>query len=582
MTDTAVQSRRLLDGRYELGPLIGEGTFGRVFRGYDRRLARPVAIKVIKPWWTEEPEWAERFEREAQLMARLGDPGIVQIHDIGHGADGLYYVAELVDGESLADRLRRGALAAHEALEVAAQLCRALIPAHAQRVVHRDIKPGNVLITRDGRVKVGDFGVARLAEGTSDGPGGTVLGTPRYMAPEQARGRTPTPATDVYGAGVVLYEMLAGAPPFLERSAVELALRHIGDPPPPLPAQTPRPLVEIVEQALAKDPGDRYPSAREMAAALEAARPAVARGDVPPAPAPRPNVPPVPRPPRGPSGTRVGPRRGPRRSFNPSESRRYRALLASVILIVVGLILGAVLTAGGSVRVPSLRGLDRASASARLRRLDLSPRFNRRYAAAAAGTVIAQQPGPATHVSNGSRVKLTLSAGPPPIFMPSLVGQQTAAAEAIVSRLGLKAALNQVPAPGVTPGLVVQQIPAAASAAPPHSRVTLAVAEVPRWRYLDSFAGHAAGDSGPFVIRGSRWRIVETMGYDGTCTFIFFCSGPSARVTNALTGATVSQFDLSQGTGQTQVFSSGPGTYEMRVTPGSDTAHWSIAVQDDY
>src|SRR5438270_9866942 len=158
MTDTATAPQRLLDGRYELGAVLGQGTFGRVFRGYDRRLARPVAIKVIKPGWTEEPEWAERFEREAQLMARINHPGIVQIHDIGHGEQGLYYVAELVDGESLAERLRRGPLAAGEALDVAAQLCRALAPAHAQRVIHRDIKPGNVLLARDGRVKVADFG----------------------------------------------------------------------------------------------------------------------------------------------------------------------------------------------------------------------------------------------------------------------------------------------------------------------------------------------------------------------------------------------------------------------------------------
>ena len=189
MTDTATAPRRVLDGRYELGAVIGQGTFGRVFRGYDRRLARPVAIKLIKPWWTEDPEWAERFEREAQLMARINDPGIVQIHDIAFGEDGLYYVAELVDGESLADRLSRGALAPSDALDIASRLCRALIPAHAQRVVHRDIKPGNVLIARDGQVKVGDFGVARLAEGTNEGPAGTILGTPRYMAPEQGAAR---------------------------------------------------------------------------------------------------------------------------------------------------------------------------------------------------------------------------------------------------------------------------------------------------------------------------------------------------------------------------------------------------------
>jgi serine/threonine-protein kinase len=574
VTDAATTPQRLLDGRYELGALIGQGTFGRVFRGYDRRLARPVAVKVIKPWWTEEPEWAERFEREAQLMARLGDPGIVQIHDIGHSEDGLYYVAELIDGESLADRLSRGALPPPEALEMAVRLCRALAPAHAQRVVHRDIKPGNVLITLDGRVKVADFGVARLAEGTSDGPGGTVLGTPRYMAPEQARGRKPTPATDVYGVGVVLYEMLAGHPPFTEGSAVELALRHVGDPAPPLPGHVPPALAGVVDRALAKDPEDRFADAAEMAVALEAARAEVEGADAPPA---------VPLPSRrGPSGTLAAPRRGPRRKFNPAESRRYRALLIGVLVILAALIAGALLTSGGTARVPSLQGLRRAAVGARLRHADLGPSFRRSYSAAPTGTVIAQRPSPGARVSDGSRVTLTLSAGPRPVSLPQLVGQQTAAAETIASRLGLTVNINQVSAPGVAPGLVVQQIPDATTPVQRHSHVTLQVAETPRWHYLDSFSGHAGGNSGPFVIRGSRWRIVESMGYDGTCTYIFFCSGPSATITNAVSGATVSQFDLGEGENQTKVFSSGAGTYDIRVTPGSDNAHWTIQVQDDY
>ncbi len=135
-----------LDGRYELHELIGEGTFGRVYRGCDRRLARPVAIKVIKPWWAEDPDGAESFEREAQLLARVSDPGIVQIFDVGHADEGLYFVTELVDGESLAVRLKRGgALDVWEACDIAEQLCRALEHAHAEHIVHRDIKPANVL-----------------------------------------------------------------------------------------------------------------------------------------------------------------------------------------------------------------------------------------------------------------------------------------------------------------------------------------------------------------------------------------------------------------------------------------------------
>src|SRR5581483_10947609 len=190
-----------LDGRYELHELIGEGTFGRVYRGYDRRLAREVAIKVIKPWWAEDPEWADSFGREAQLLARVSDPGIVQIFDVGHAEEGLYYVTELVSGESLAMLLRRGGrLAPWWACEIAEQLCRALEHAHAEHIVHRDIKPANVLISSEGRVKVGDLGIARLADGgtTTDGGTATIVGTPRYMAPEQASGQPVGPATDVY------------------------------------------------------------------------------------------------------------------------------------------------------------------------------------------------------------------------------------------------------------------------------------------------------------------------------------------------------------------------------------------------
>jgi serine/threonine protein kinase len=177
-------SGRALNDRYELHALIGEGAFGRVYRGRDRRLARSVAVKVIKPWWTEQPDWVRRFEREAQLTASVADPGIVQIYDVGYADEGLYYVTELVEGESVAARLRRGPLAAWEARDVAEQLCRALAPAHARGVVHRDIKPANILIAPSGRVKVADFGVARLLGG-GENLAATVVGTPSYMAPEQ-------------------------------------------------------------------------------------------------------------------------------------------------------------------------------------------------------------------------------------------------------------------------------------------------------------------------------------------------------------------------------------------------------------
>src|SRR5271165_2678028 len=275
---------RALDDRYELHVVIGEGAFGRVYRGLDRRLERAVAVKVIKPWWAEDSAWVERFQREAQLLARVSDPGIVQIFDIGDAQEGPYYVAELVEGESLAERLRRGPLPPAEALAVGEQLCVALASAHAQGIVHCDVKPANVLLTPEGNVKVGDFGVARLADSTSQVPSGTIAGTPRYMSPEQARGRPTTAATDVYSAGVVLYEMLAGEPPFVDGSAVELGLRHLQDRPPPLPTGVPSGLREVVDTALAKEPSDRYRDGAAMAAALSALSPERSTGDTASAP----------------------------------------------------------------------------------------------------------------------------------------------------------------------------------------------------------------------------------------------------------------------------------------------------------
>lgn len=578
MTATSATQARLLDGRYELRGLIGQGTFGRVYRGHDQRLNRRVAVKVIKPWWTEDPEWAKRFEREAQLMARISHPGIVQIHDIGHDQGSLYYVAELIDGESLADRLKHGPIPPRQARELAEQLCRALAAAHADRVVHRDVKPGNVLIDRGGRVKVGDFGVARLAEGSSEGVAGTILGTPRYMSPEQARGRFPTPATDVYGAGVVLYEMLAGHPPFLESSAIELALRHLSDPPPPLPDQIPPALAAIVSRALAKEPNERYPTAREMADALAAVELSAAAEPVHDASPPAQSA----RRQERPDRTRIAPRLAPRITFNPPERRRYLALLAGAIVLLVAMIATALLTATGTARVPRLRGMSRAGALRSARRRDLLVAFTRRYAEAPAGTVIAQRPAPGSRVEDGSSVRVVLSAGPPPVEVPQLVGERLSDAQAILSAEALDARVSQVPAPGVSAGLVVDQSPAAATPLSPHSTVRLSVAEQPRWRPLTSFAGGGAGQSVPFRIRGSRWRLVYSMAYDGTCAFIFFCSGPSARVINANSGATIDQFDLGSGSGQDQVFNSGPGVYQVAVTPGSDNAHWSVQVQDDY
>jgi eukaryotic-like serine/threonine-protein kinase len=577
-----------VDDRYLLQAVIGEGSFGRVYRGHDRRLARPVAVKVIKPWWSEDPEWVTRFEREAQLMARVSDPGIVQIYDVGQADEGLYYVAELVDGESLETALRRGPLAISEAWEIAEQLCRALAHAHARRVVHGDIKPANVLMSQLGSVKVGDFGVARLAEGSSAGAAATIAGTPKYMAPEQARGRGTTTASDVYSVGVVMYEMLAGRPPFSGTSVVDLALAHLQDPPPPLPSDVPEPLVDVVSRALAKDPRDRYADGEEMCAAVGAARrarPAAPRSRHAPAAAgdraeaggaratadaPR----------GGATRTRVAPRFSRRQNVNPAARRRSVALLAAVIALVGGLVAAAIVIGGvRHVRVPKLHGLSRNAAFRRAHRDHLTAAFHARFSEARKGTVIGQSPSPGTRVRQGSTISVELSKGPPPVALPRLIGSSSSSAQAAVHKLRLHATVTLVPAPGVTPGTVTGQDPTPSTKLFPGATVTLSVAETPRWRTLTTFTG---GASVPFRIRGTKWRLVYKMSYGGTCTFIFVCSGPTARAANLTRGTSAGSFDLNEGSGQIWTFPTGPGLYQVRISPGSDSATWSAQVQDWY
>jgi hypothetical protein len=588
---------RALDGRYELHRLLGEGTFGRVYRGHDRRLARAVAVKVIKPWWADDPDWVRRFEREAQLMASVSDPRIVQIFDVCHSDEALYYVAELVVGPSIDARLRAGRLPAAEARQIAEQLGRALGSAHAGRIVHGDIKPANVLISRRGTVKVTDFGLARVLGGSSAPRSATIAGTPVYMAPEQSRG-TATPASDVYSAGVVLYEMLAGRPPFEGDAPVELALQHLQDPPPPLGAGVPAPLGEVVLRALAKDPRRRFRDGDELADALARVRGAGAHaagaagaahvggaahaGGTGPAGRPRhapsPGVE-APRPPR-PARTLVAPGWSARRLTDVSARRRTLAAFAAVLIVLIGLLLGAFLTQATRVRMPDLRGLSQSALRARLSRARLKPLTVHRYSSVtAAGMVIGQRPGPGAAVDAGTEVRVTLSAGPPPVPVPKVVGFSASDAQHLIGQLGLQVRTEPVPGYGAAVSSVIRQSPAPQTSLRHDGTVTLDVAEAPRWRNVTRFAGR---QSAPFQIRGRRWRLIYRMGYSGTCTFIFFCSGPTAWVRSLSAGTPVGSFSLNSGAGQTQVFDTGPGSYAVSVTPGGDAARWSVEVQDWY
>jgi serine/threonine-protein kinase len=603
-----------LDGRYELLSVLGEGAFGRVYEGRDRRLARVVAVKVIKPWWADDSEWVDRFLREARMLARVNDPGIVQIFDFGDAEEGPYYVAELVRGESLAERLRQGPLPVAEAAEIAEKLALALGSAHARGIVHCDVKPANVLLATAGVVKVGDFGVARLAESTSQAASATVAGTPRYMSPEQARGRPPTLATDVYSTGVVLYEMLAGEPPFSHGSAVELALRHLHDPPPELPEAVPPELAAVVATALAKDPDERYPDARAMAAALHAARAQADDADEPtrgrararrsgttallePPKATRPAAPTAGSStatvalaasasaterlaPRG-RGARAGTRAGGRRPPGRARRRALVALLALALTAGAGLL---ILLTGAAARttVPDLRGLPAGGVRTRAARADLHPAFSRRYAEVAYGLAAAQYPAPGTRVAAGATVRVALSAGPPPVAVPNVVGLGAAAAESLLGQHHLANRVTLVPALETAPGSVQSQSPGAATVVRQRSTVALDIAEAPRWRTLTTFNGIDDGESVPVQIRGHRWRIVYGMSYEGTCLLLVTCLGPSAQAVEVPSGSSFGGFELGEGESLTHTFDRGPGLFRVAVSGGQDSAKWSMTVQDYY
>nr|WP_200209645.1 serine/threonine-protein kinase [Micromonospora veneta] len=261
----------VLSDRYLLGERIATGGMGAVWRCTDTLLGREVAVKVLLPSLVADPEFTTRFHAEARMMAALRHPGIVQVHDFGSAtlADGSqvsYLVMEYVDGEPLVTWVRRaGRLDPASTMSVVAQAARALHAAHLAGIVHRDVKPGNLLVKRDGSVVLVDFGIARSTTMAGITAAHMVLGTASYMSPEQAAGQPVSAVTDVYALGAVAYYCLAGRPPFEGENPLQVALRHVQDEPAPLPPGTPPAVREVVRRALAKRPADRYPGGAAMA-----------------------------------------------------------------------------------------------------------------------------------------------------------------------------------------------------------------------------------------------------------------------------------------------------------------------------
>ena len=268
-----------LNGRYQIQELLGKGGMSAVYKANDPNLRRVVAIKLIHQHLSDDPEFVRRFEEEAAAVAQLRHPNLIQVFDFTHDEGTYYIVFEFVPGETLQDRLKRVKMSNQqmdidEVIDFTSKSADGLDYAHEKGLIHRDIKPANIIINLQGDPIVMDFGIAKIIGGTQHTATGAVLGTARYMSPEQIMGEKITPSTDFYSLGVVLYEMLGGRPPFEADSAMTLMMMHMSDPVPDLSmirADVSPELVAVVNKTLAKDSKDRYQTGQELAEALRSA-----------------------------------------------------------------------------------------------------------------------------------------------------------------------------------------------------------------------------------------------------------------------------------------------------------------------
>jgi beta-lactam-binding protein with PASTA domain len=434
----------LVDGRYRIERRLGSGGMADVYCAYDHQLGRQIALKVLHRRFARDREFVERFRREASAAAGLQHPNVVGVFDRGE-YDGTYYIAmEYLPGRTLKDVIREEApLDQLRTIDYGIQILQAASFAHRRGVVHRDIKPHNVIVGADNRLKVTDFGIAR-AGASEMTETGSIMGTAQYLSPEQAQGQRVGAQSDLYSVGVVLFEMLTGRVPFLGESAVSIALKHVSEEPPPLrqlrPDVHPR-LEQAVGRALLKDPAQRYASADEFIAALEQAREAIVSGDnsggtstfVPVAP----------------------PERDPR-------GRRWPFVVLALVLLGVAVTAGALqLTKKEQVTVPKVVGKTVSSATAQLERDGFKVKTHGVESNQKPGTVVSQAPNALTSADKGSPVDLGVSSGPGKALVPDVTNFPRKNAIQSLNDAGFRVAEDPQPSATVQKGSAIRTSPPA-------------------------------------------------------------------------------------------------------------------------
>jgi serine/threonine-protein kinase len=475
-----VEAGTIVDDRYSIVARLGSGGMADVYLAKDNLLGRRVALKLLHHRFAEDQEFVERFRREASSAAGLSHPNVVAVFDRGEW-NGTYYIAmEYLPGRSLKAVVREhGALSPNDAIDIVVQILLATRFAHKRGIIHRDIKPHNVILDEEGRAKVTDFGIARA--GASDMTmTGSIMGTAQYLSPEQAQGHAVSETSDLYAVGVVLYELLTGNVPFEGDSAVSIALKQVSVEPVPPSRLNPEvsPALEgVVMRSLAKDPTARFASADEFISALQQARVGIAPappGNSAPPTAAALVVPPLP------SAHDVPPEE------DPAARRRKRAWwiaggVAALALVTAILLLLLLPSKAGQVTVPDVTGETQAAAVASLRGAGLQPVVSTAANAhVASGLVIGTTPPHGTVVKKGSRVSVFVSTGPGVLALPDVTGKKSAEAVKILREKGFLPTTQNQSSDTVEKGLVISTNPPAATEVQVGGPVTVFVSTGPQ------------------------------------------------------------------------------------------------------
>ena len=521
---------RLLGGRYQLGEVIGRGGMAEVYAGTDIRLGRPVAVKVLRADLARDHSFLMRFEREAQAAAALNHPNIVAVYDTGEDVEqeGMsavrvpWIVMERVEGQTLRQIMGSGRrLTVERALDIASGILAALDYSHRHGIVHRDIKPGNVMVTPSGDIKVMDFGIARALADASATVTHTsaVLGTAQYLSPEQARGEIVDARADLYSCGALLYELLVGRPPFTADSPVAIAYQHVTEAPQPpstFDPTLPSEVDAIVLTALAKKPSDRYASAAEMRADVERAL----QGDPVTARIPVQDSATTAMPALHSSGTAVA-----------TKERTSTAIWLGSLTAVVVVVLAAMFvllkiftpTPTDQVSIPDLAGLTVPQAVKLLENtgLVLGDQLPQASNDRPKDTIINQSPSRDTMVAKGSSVDIVVSTGPGQVAVPSLADLASADdAQAALVKVGLTLGkVEQADSADAPPGTVLRSDPVAGTMVDPGTSVSIWVSSgnisVPNVVGLPSTQAQAELANAGFNV-GTAINVVDTSVAAGT------------------------------------------------------------------